>query len=107
MASFHFIRLRLCAMRVEVFSLHRLLTCTSILVEDDDVVVVAFEALFGTTMSHGDLAPLLEAEGCSIPPRLLPSTLDEGERGICLSFGTLGSVRPLQKIFFKKEKNSN
>ena len=48
MASFHFIRLRLCAMRVEVFSLHRL-TCTSI-VEDD---VVAFEALFGTTMSHG------------------------------------------------------
>ena len=51
MASFHFIRLRLCAMRVEVFSLHRLLTCTSILVEDDDVVVVAFEALFGTTMS--------------------------------------------------------
>ena len=53
MASFHFIRLRLCAMRVEVFSLHRLLTCTSILVEDDDVVVVAFEALFGTTMSHG------------------------------------------------------
>ena len=53
MASFHFIRLRLCAMRVEVFSLHRLLTSTSILVEDDDVVVVAFEALFGTTMSHG------------------------------------------------------
>ena len=81
------------AMRVEVFSLHRL-TCT--IVED---VVVAFEALFGTTMSHGgDLAPLLEAEGCSIP-RLLPSTLDEGERGICLSTGTLGSVRPLQKIF--------